>query len=36
MCHNVLHSDSNKAQKESNKNVDWKMFEITVDYSGAI
>ena len=36
LCHNVLHSDSNKAQKELNQNVNWKMFRITVDYLGAI
>ena len=35
-CHNVLHSNSNKAQKELNQNVNWKMFRITVDYLGAI
>ena len=34
--HNVLHSDSNKAQKELNQNVNWKIFRITVDYLGAI
>ena len=32
----VLHSDSNKAQKDLNQNVNWKMFRITVDYLGAI
>ena len=36
LCHNVLHSDSNKAQKELNQNDNWKMFRITVDYLGAI
>ena len=30
----MLHSDSNKAHKELNKNVNWKMFRITVDYFG--
>ena len=30
----MLHSDSNKAQKDLNKNVNWKMFRITVDYFG--
>ena len=30
LCHNVLHSNSNKAQKELNQN----MFRITVDYLG--
>ena len=28
----MLHSDSNKAQKELNQNVNWKMFRITFDY----
>ena len=32
----MLNSDSNKAQKELNQNVIWKMFRITVDYLGAI
>ena len=36
LCHNVLHSDSNKAQKKLNRNVNWKMLRITVDYFGAI
>ena len=36
LCHNVLHSDGNKAQKELNQNVNWKMFRITVDYLGTI
>ena len=30
----MLHSDSNKAQKELNQNVIWKMFRITVYHSG--
>ena len=30
----MLHSDSNKAQKELNQNVNWIMFKITVDYLG--
>ena len=30
----MLHSDSNKAQKELNQNVDWKVFRITVIYLG--
>ena len=30
----MLHSDSNKAQKELNQNVNWKMFRITLDYLG--
>ena len=34
LCHKVLHSDSNKAQKEMNQNVNGKMFRITVDYLG--
>ena len=36
LCHNVLHSDSNKAPKELNQNVNWKRFRITVAYLGAI
>ena len=36
LYHNMLHSDSNKAQKELNLNVNWKMFRITVDYLGTI
>ena len=32
LCHNVLHSDSNKAHKELNQNINWKLFRITVDY----
>ena len=34
LCHNVLQSDSDKAQKELNQNVNLKMFRITVDYLG--
>ena len=34
LCYNLLHSDSNKAQKELNQNVNRKMFRITVDYLG--
>ena len=30
----MLHSDSNKSQKELNQNINWKMFRITVDYLG--
>ena len=30
----MLHSYSNKAQKELNQNVNWKMFRITVDHLG--
>ena len=30
----MLHGYSNKAQKELNQNVNWKMFRITVDYLG--
>ena len=30
----MLHSNNNKAQKELNQNVNWKMFRITVDYLG--
>ena len=30
----MLHSDSNKAQKELNQNVIWKMFRITNNHSG--
>ena len=36
VCHNVLHSDSNKAKKELNENVNWKMSRITVYYLGAV
>ena len=36
LCHNVLHSDSSKAQKQLNQIVNWKMFRIMVDYLGAI
>ena len=35
-CYDKLHSDSNKAQKELNQNVNWKVFSITGDYFKAI
>ena len=34
LCHYVLNSDSNKAQKELDQNVNWKMVRITVAYLG--
>ena len=30
MCHNVLHTDSNKEQKELNPNINLEMFRLTV------